>query len=106
VHHIGHWQGVVRSTFAYFFNNAGIVSVGEVHDLSPNDWQRVIDVNLMGVMNRIHAVYPRMIAQGSGYIVNTGSSASLVAVSHQPCPAHTDLDRTLRQMRTSRQQTT
>lgn len=57
----------------YFFNNAGTAIAGEIRDLSLDDWRGVIDVNLMGEINCIHHVYPAMIAQGSGHIVNTAS---------------------------------
>lgn len=57
----------------YFFNNAGIAVVGEIRDLTLEDWRRVIEVNLFGEINCIHHVYPQMIAQGSGHIVNTAS---------------------------------
>lgn len=57
----------------YFFNNAGIAVAGEIRDLSLDDWRGVIEVNLMGEINCIHHVYPAMIAQGSGHIVNTAS---------------------------------
>ncbi len=61
----------------YLFNNAGIGMAGALADTTREDWRRVIDVNLWGVINGIHAVYPRMIAQGRGHIVNTASGAGL-----------------------------
>lgn len=61
----------------YLFNNAGIGMAGALIDSTREDWQRVLDVNLWGVINGIHAVYPRMIAQGRGHIVNTASGAGL-----------------------------
>lgn len=57
----------------YLFNNAGIAVLGEIRDLSLEHWRRVIEVNLFGEINCIHHVYPVMIAQGSGHIVNTAS---------------------------------
>lgn len=62
-----------------FFNNAGIGVGGEVESYSPRDWDDVFDVNLRGVAYGIQAVYPVMIRQGSGHIVNTASVAGLVA---------------------------
>jgi NAD(P)-dependent dehydrogenase (short-subunit alcohol dehydrogenase family) len=59
------------------FNNAGIVIGGVSHTLDPSYWRRVIDVNLMGVVNGVVAVYPHMVAQGRGHIVNTASTAGL-----------------------------
>jgi NAD(P)-dependent dehydrogenase (short-subunit alcohol dehydrogenase family) len=63
----------------YLFNNAGIAVGGEADSYELADWDDVFDVNLRGVTHGIHAVYPRMIAQGSGHIVNTASIAGLVA---------------------------
>jgi NAD(P)-dependent dehydrogenase (short-subunit alcohol dehydrogenase family) len=63
----------------YLFNNAGIGVGGEVGDYKLEDWTDVIDVNLLGVVHGIQAVYPAMIAQGSGHICNTASVAGLVA---------------------------
>jgi NAD(P)-dependent dehydrogenase (short-subunit alcohol dehydrogenase family) len=65
----------------YFFNNAGIGVGGEMAIYEPRDWDDVFDVNLRGVAHGIQAVYPRMIAQGSGHIVNTASMAGLVAAA-------------------------
>lgn len=62
----------------YLFNNAGIAIGGEMIDYDVKDWTDVIDVNLVGVTNGIQAVYPRMVAQRSGHIVNTASIAGLI----------------------------
>ncbi len=59
-------------------NNAGIVAVGEVQELSLEHWRRVLAVNLDGVIHGIHAAYPGMVARGSGHIVNVASLAGLV----------------------------
>ena len=62
----------------YLFNNAGIVVGGEVDSYTLDDWNDVFDVNLRGVVHGIQAVYPIMIRQHSGHIVNTASMAGLV----------------------------
>jgi NAD(P)-dependent dehydrogenase (short-subunit alcohol dehydrogenase family) len=62
----------------YIFNNAGIVIGGSVSLYGIEDWNRVIDVNLRGVINGIQAAYKMMVAQGFGHIVNTASMAGLV----------------------------
>jgi NAD(P)-dependent dehydrogenase (short-subunit alcohol dehydrogenase family) len=67
----------------YFFNNAGIGVGGEMDTYEPRDWNEVFEVNLHGVANGIQAVYPHMIRQGRGHIVNTASVAGLVAVPGQ-----------------------
>ncbi|MGV0046444.1 SDR family NAD(P)-dependent oxidoreductase [Mycobacterium colombiense] len=63
----------------YLFNNAGIGVGGEVDSYSLDDWNDVLAVNLHGVVHGIQAVYPIMIGQRSGHIVNTASMAGLLA---------------------------
>src|SRR5215472_1500145 len=62
----------------YMFNNAGIAVGGMVEEFTLDHWNRVIDVNLRGVIHGVHAVYPIMLRQGNGHIVNTASLAGLV----------------------------
>lgn len=62
----------------FMFNNAGIGTGGETHLYSIDDWNRIIDVNLRGVVNGVHAAYLVMREQGSGHIVNTSSMAGLM----------------------------
>jgi NAD(P)-dependent dehydrogenase (short-subunit alcohol dehydrogenase family) len=58
-------------------NVAGIGILGPVEDLAISDWRRVIDVNLWGVINTIHSVYPHMVARKAGHIVNVSSTDGL-----------------------------
>lgn len=60
------------------FNNAGVAVGGEVEELTVAHWDRVIDVNLRGVVYGVAAAYPLMIKQGFGHIVNTASLAGLI----------------------------
>jgi NAD(P)-dependent dehydrogenase (short-subunit alcohol dehydrogenase family) len=62
----------------YVFNNAGTGVMGETHLLEKRDWDQTIDINVGGVVNVIRAVYPRLIAQGYGHLVNTASVAGLI----------------------------
>jgi NAD(P)-dependent dehydrogenase (short-subunit alcohol dehydrogenase family) len=62
----------------YMFNNAGIAVGGLVEEFTLDHWDRVIDVNLRGVIHGVHAAYPVMLAQGNGHIVNTASLAGLI----------------------------
>ena len=64
----------------FLFNNAGIGVGGNLEDLSLAHWDRIIDVNLRGVVHGAMAAYPLMIEQGRGHIVNTASMAGLVPV--------------------------
>ena len=69
----------------YMFNNAGIGIIGEVRDMTTEQWKKIIDVNLLGVINGISAAYPIMIKQRSGHIVNTSSGFGLFAMpTHVP----------------------
>jgi NAD(P)-dependent dehydrogenase (short-subunit alcohol dehydrogenase family) len=61
----------------YMFNNAGIGIGLDVRDHTIEDWHRIVDVNLKGVINGIQAAYPVMINQGFGHIVNTSSMGGL-----------------------------
>ncbi|QUS54886.1 SDR family oxidoreductase [Pseudovibrio brasiliensis] len=54
-------------------NNAGCMFLGELKDQRPEDWNKMIDVNLRGVFNGIHAVLQQMYKRGSGTIINIGS---------------------------------
>ncbi len=61
------------------FNNAGIGHAGAVADTPLEDWQRLMAVNVMGVVHGIHAFVPRLLAQGRpAHIVNTASMAGLL----------------------------
>jgi NAD(P)-dependent dehydrogenase (short-subunit alcohol dehydrogenase family) len=67
----------------YLFNNAGIGVGGEIDSYTLDDWNDVFDVNLRGVVHGIQAVYPIMMRQHSGHIVNTASMAGLVTTVGQ-----------------------
>lgn len=60
-----------------FFNNAGIGVSGEVEEIPLQVWNRIIDINIRGIVNGIERVYPIMVKQGYGTIVNTASLAGL-----------------------------
>lgn len=62
----------------YCFNNAGIGFAGEFRDSTIDQWRRVIDVNLLGVIHVAHAAFRRMAVQGHGHLVNTASLAGLI----------------------------
>lgn len=58
-------------------NNAGILHNGWVEDIPLGEWQRMLDVNLMGMVRSLEVFLPQMIARGGGHIVNTASFAGL-----------------------------
>lgn len=79
-------EAIVQSVFRshgrldYLFNNAGIGVGGETHLHTVETWDRIIDINLKGVVYGVQAAYPIMREQGFGHIVNTASLAGLVAM--------------------------
>ncbi len=57
-------------------NNAGLASgMSTVHEGSFDDWDRMIDTNVKGLLNVTRAVLPHMIRAGRGHVVNIGSTA-------------------------------
>ncbi|MGG3626507.1 3-ketoacyl-ACP reductase [Bacillus gobiensis] len=56
-------------------NNAGISKFGGFLDLTPEEWESIIQVNVMGVYNVTRAVLPGMIERKSGDIINISSTA-------------------------------
>jgi NAD(P)-dependent dehydrogenase (short-subunit alcohol dehydrogenase family) len=66
-------------TVDILINNAGITLGGDLRLLTDQDWERVLGVNLWGVIRMVRAVLPHMLERGTGYIVNIASAAGLVA---------------------------
>jgi NAD(P)-dependent dehydrogenase (short-subunit alcohol dehydrogenase family) len=61
-------------------NNAGVGGGGPIAELTTNDWQWVLGVNLWGVIHGIRAFLPTMLSSGEeGHIVNTASMAGMIA---------------------------
>ena len=56
-------------------NNAGVGVFAAVEQLTPEQWRRMIDLNLSGVYYCCHEVIPHMKAAGEGYIFNISSLA-------------------------------
>ncbi|WNJ19214.1 SDR family oxidoreductase [Pontibacter sp. G13] len=57
-------------------NNAGMASFDFLKDGKAEDWERMVDVNIKGVLFTLHAVLPVMEKQEDGHIVNLGSVAA------------------------------
>lgn len=60
-------------------NNAGIAVIGAILDTTLPDWDRLLGVNIMGVVHGIQAFVPAMVERGSGHVVNVASAAGLLA---------------------------
>lgn len=65
-------------------NNAGIGVAGRFVDTSLKTWNKVLDVNVKGVMLGCHLFAPNMIEQGRGHIVNLASAAAFIAAKDMP----------------------
>ena len=59
-------------------NNAGIAGGGRIELSTIEEWQRIIDVNLLGVVRGTRTFTPMFKQQGSGHVVNVASLAGLV----------------------------
>ena len=61
------------------FNNAGIATAGAIDELTLEDWQRTIDIDLWSVIYGCKVVAPMLKKQQGGHIINTASSAGTMA---------------------------
>jgi len=60
-------------------NNAGLAAgMSKVHEADPDDWDRMIDTNLTGLLNVSRAILPMMVERDRGHVVNIGSTASRI----------------------------
>lgn len=67
-------QGVERfGTIDLLVNDAGISHIGLFQDMTPDEWQRVMNVNIGSVMNLCHLVIPSMVHRHHGRIINISS---------------------------------
>jgi len=64
-------------------NNAGIGAVGTVEDNPDEEWRRVLDVNLLGVVRTTRAALPHLRRSGSAAIVNTCSIAATAGLPNR-----------------------
>ena len=72
---------VLYGTLDFYFNNAGIGISADALDLTSNQWRKVFDVNLFGVLYGTMAAYAAMAKQKSGHIVNIASMAGFAPFS-------------------------
>ncbi len=79
----GAWEQAVAAAEAAMgglnalFNNAGVVHFASVTTTAPEDFRRVIEINLIGCFLGIRAAAPAIARAGGGVIVNTSSTAGL-----------------------------
>jgi NAD(P)-dependent dehydrogenase (short-subunit alcohol dehydrogenase family) len=60
-------------------NNAGIAGSGTVVDTPEDDWRRIMEVNLFGVVAVCRAFVPALIRTGAGHVVNIASAAGFIS---------------------------
>ncbi|NYZ13715.1 SDR family oxidoreductase [Azospirillum sp. RWY-5-1] len=61
-------------------NNAGVMPLSLMASMKVEEWERMVDVNIKGVLYGIAAVLPEMTARGSGHIINIASIGALSVV--------------------------
>jgi NADP-dependent 3-hydroxy acid dehydrogenase YdfG len=60
-------------------NAGGAIGADSVADSSPADWQAMFDVNVLGTLNSVQALLPKLIDSGAGTVVLMSSTAAFVA---------------------------
>ncbi|MGY6217252.1 SDR family oxidoreductase [Methylolobus aquaticus] len=60
-----------------WINNAGLMALAPLDKMQVDQWDRMIDINIKGVLYGIAAALPHMRAKGSGHIINVASVAGL-----------------------------
>lgn len=60
------------------YNNAGVAQAGAIGDVSLDDWQWIVDINLLGVVRGCKVFTPILRRQGGGHFVNVSSMAGLI----------------------------
>ena len=66
------------------FANAGVYLPGNVSEGDPEQWAKLLDINVNGVLRGVHAVLPTMMAQRSGDILVTSSISGFVDIHWEP----------------------
>lgn len=67
-----------ESTFGQvdvLYNNAGVMPISQLEELKVDEWEKMIDTNIKGVLYGIAAALPIMIKQGHGHVITTDSVA-------------------------------
>jgi len=80
-------EGVAAAAVEHFgklhvaVNNAGVVNGGYSWEIPLEDWHRVLDIDLWGVIHGIRSFVPRILASGEeGHVVNTASMAAVLSL--------------------------
>lgn len=62
-------------------NNAGVAELGNFVLQSPEQWREMLEVNVIGILNGLHAVIHKMVERKKGTIINTGSISGKIALA-------------------------
>ncbi|HPI24028.1 MAG TPA: SDR family NAD(P)-dependent oxidoreductase [Spirochaetota bacterium] len=76
-------RGIVQREFGgidVLVNNAGIAAAGRIEDITPSEWDRIIAINLRGVIDGCALFVPDLRRQGGGHIVNVSSCAGIATL--------------------------
>jgi NAD(P)-dependent dehydrogenase (short-subunit alcohol dehydrogenase family) len=71
---------IVEERFGHvdlLMNNVGVLATGRPEDIPPEEWSRILNLNVLSAVRATHRLLPGMIARGRGHVVNTASFAGL-----------------------------
>ncbi|MDK8180452.1 glucose 1-dehydrogenase [Paenibacillus sp. UMB4589-SE434] len=74
-----HQYGVID----VLFNNAGVSGIGAIHEIEPDAWDRVININIRGVFLPCKYIIPHMMKQGGGSIINMSSCIAEIGLARR-----------------------
>ena len=83
---LAEWAAAVAEQFGrvnMLFNNAGVTVTGDFEEMSYDDFDWIVGVNLMGVINGTKEFLPHLIASGDGHLVNISSLFGLISMPGQ-----------------------
>jgi NAD(P)-dependent dehydrogenase (short-subunit alcohol dehydrogenase family) len=67
-------------------NNVGVIAMGPPESVPLEEWQRVVDINLLGMVRSNLVFLPILIEQGRGHVVYTASASGLLAHGYDRLP--------------------
>jgi NAD(P)-dependent dehydrogenase (short-subunit alcohol dehydrogenase family) len=83
---VGEWAAAVAEQFGrvnMLINNAGVTVTGDFEEMSYEDFDWIVGVNLMGVVNGTKEFLPHLIASGDAHIINLSSLFGLISMPGQ-----------------------
>ncbi len=86
---VSHSRDVAMERFGrvdIIMNNVGVLVLGRPEAIPPSAWQRLLDINVVSIGRSLSVFLPGLLAQGSGHIVNTASTAGLFGYSYERLP--------------------